>query len=390
MKSQLILLGCCLALFSCGQSDKGKSNVPECAVIAVQTSNTNTTSSYPATIKGKQDVEIRPKVAGFITKLYIDEGTAVHRGQPLFLIDPLQYREAVNIAEANVKASKASVATQQLTVNNKRELLKKNIISEYDMQMAENQLASVQATLAQARASLIKAQQDLSYCTVTSPSNGVAGTIPYRVGSLVSSASASPLTTVSDISEMYVYFSMTEKQLLDLTREGGSMKDILAKMPPVELKLIDESIYKDKGKVETISGVIDTSTGSVSMRATFPNARNVLRSGGTARVIFPYQLKDVIVIPQSATIEIQDKKFVFVLQPNNTVKNTEIKISTLDDGKHYYVTNGLKPGDKIAIENTQNLKDGDAIKPITQSQKEAEYQKALKDQKEGNLSTAFK
>lgn len=390
MKSQLILLGCCLALFSCGQGDKGKNNVPECAVVAVQTSNVDATSSYPATIKGKQDVEIRPKVAGFITKLYIDEGTAVHKGQPLFLIDPLQYQEAVNIAEANVKASKAAVATQQLTVNNKKELLKKNIISGYDMQMAENQLASVQASLAQAKASLIKARQDLSYCTVTSPSNGVAGTIPFRVGSLVSSTIATPLTTISDIAEMYVYFSMTEKKLLDLIREGGTMKDILSKMPDVELQLIDGSTYESKGKVETISGVIDTNTGSVSIRATFPNTRNILRSGGTAKVVFPYNLKDVIVIPQSATVEIQDKKFVYVLQPNNTVKNTEVQISDLDDGKHFYVTGGLKTGDKIVIEDIQNLKDGDAIKPITKQQKESEYKKALKDQKDGNLSTAFK
>jgi RND family efflux transporter, MFP subunit len=390
MKSQLILLGCCLALFSCGQGDKGKNNIPECAVTAVQTTDANTTSSYPATIKGKQDVEIRPKVAGFITKLYIDEGNAVHKGQPLFLIDPLQYKEAVNIADANVKAAKASVATQQLTVNNKRELLKKNIISEYDMQMAENQLASTQANLAQAKANLIKARQDLSYCTVTSPSNGVAGAIPFRVGSLVNSSSATPLTTVSDISQMYVYFSMTEKQLLDLTREGGSMKDMLAKMPAVELQLIDGSIYESKGKVETISGVIDSSTGSVSMRATFPNSRNILRSGGTAKVVFPYELKNIIMVPQAATVEIQDKKFVYVLQPNNTVKNTEIQISTLDDGQHYFVTSGLKPGDKIVTENVQNLKDGDKIKPITPAQKQSEYQKALKDQKEGNLSTAFK
>jgi len=389
MKSRFILLTSCLLLFSCGQNDKGKSNTPECAVIAVQTTNANSKVSYPATIKGKQDVEIRPKVPGFITKLYIDEGNTVRKGQPLFLIDPVQYQEAVNIAEANVKSNQATVATQQLTVNNKRQLLKKNIISEYDMQMAENQLASVKASLAQAQANLIKARQDLAYCTVTSPSNGIAGNIPFRVGSLVNSSSATPLTTVSDISEMFVYFSMTEKQLLDLIREGGSMKEILAKMPEVNLQLIDGSIYKEKGRVETISGVIDPTTGSVSMRAAFPNTNNVLRSGGTGNVIFPYVFKNIVVIPQSATVEIQDKKFVYVLQPDNTIKNTEIQISNLNDGKHYLVTKGLKAGDKIVIEGVQNLKDGEAIKPITPAEKEAEYQKALKDQKDGNLSTAF-
>lgn len=388
MKNRLFLLTFCLLLFSCGQKDKGN-NTPECAVIAVQATDATSEVSYPATIKGKQDVEIRPKVAGFITKLYIDEGNLVHKGQPLFLIDPVQYQEAVNIAEANVKSNQATVATQQLTVNNKRELLKKSIISEYDMQMAENQLASVKASLAQAQANLVKARQDLTYCTVTSPSNGIAGNIPFRVGSLVSSSTATPLTTISDISEMYVYFSMTEKQLLDLIRDGGSMKDILARMPDVRLQLIDGSIYKEKGRVETISGVIDPGTGSVSMRATFSNPNNILRSGGTGNVIFPYIFNNVVVIPQSATVEVQDKKFVFVLQQDNTLKNTEIQIANLDDGKHYLVTGGLKAGDKIAIEGVQNLKDGESIQPITPAQKEADYQKALKDQKEGNLSTAF-
>ncbi|MCI1647794.1 MAG: efflux RND transporter periplasmic adaptor subunit [Bacteroides sp.] len=388
MKSRLILLTFCLLLFSCGQKDKGN-NTPDCAVITVQATDANSEVSYPATIKGKQDVEIRPKVAGFITKLYIDEGDIVHKGQPLFLIDPVQYREAVNIAEADVKSNQATVATQQLTVNNKRQLLKKNIISEYDMQMAENQLASVKAALAQAQANLVKARQDLTYCTVTSPSNGIAGSIPFRVGSLVSSSTATPLTIVSDISEMYAYFSMTEKQLLDLIRDGGTMKDILAKMPKVKLQLIDGSIYKEKGKVATISGVIDSSTGSVSMRAAFPNPNNILRSGGTGNVIFPYTFNNIVVIPQAATVEIQDKKFVFVLQKDNTLKNTEIQIVNLDDGKSYLVTKGLKAGDKIAIEGVQNLKDGESVKPITPREKEAEYQKALKDQKDGNLSTAF-
>lgn len=389
MKSKLILLACCLSLFSCGQSDKTTGNAPEFAVITVNTTTANLTNSYPATIKGKQDVEIRPMVSGFITKLHVDEGSVVRKGQVLFSIDPVQYQAAVNVAKAAVETAKAAVSTQDLTVNNKRELNKKNIISDYDLKMAENQLAQTKAQLAQAEAQLVNARNNLSYTNVTSPSDGIVGTIPYRVGSLVSPSGVTPLTTVSDISEMYAYFSMTERQLLTMIHEGGSIKEILEKMPDVNLQLIDGTIYADSGRVETISGVIDQTTGSVNMRALFPNKRNILRSGGTGNVVFPNPMTNVIMIPQSATTEIQDKKFVFVVQPDNTLKNTEVSVFKLNDGKYYYVTEGLKAGDKVVVEGVQNLRDGTAISPITPAEKEAEYQKALKDQKEGNIQTAF-
>ncbi|WP_297675466.1 efflux RND transporter periplasmic adaptor subunit [uncultured Bacteroides sp.] len=390
MKSRLILLACCcLSLFGCGQGDKTTGKAPEFAVITVNTTTANLTNSYPATIKGKQDVEIRPMVSGFITKLHVDEGSVVRKGQVLFSIDPVQYQAAVNSAKAAVETAKAAVNTQELTVKNKRELNQKNIISNYDLQMAENQLAQVKAQLAQAEAQLVNAKNNLSYTSVTSPSDGIVGTIPYRVGSLVSPSVATPLTTVADISEMFAYFSMTERQLLAMINEGGSIKEILDKMPSVHLQLIDGTIYADSGRVETISGVIDQATGSVNMRALFPNQRNILRSGGTGNVIFQNPMQNVIMIPQSATTEIQDKKFVFVVQEDNTLKNTEVQVFKLNDGKYYYVTNGLKAGDKIVMEGVQNLRTGVTITPITPAEKEAEYKKALQDQKDGNIQTAF-
>ena len=391
MKSRLVLLACCAALLSsCGQGNNNAGSAPEIAVMEVSTTTANLTNSYPATIKGKQDVEIRPMVSGFITKLHVDEGAVVHKGQVLFTIDPVQYQAAVQTAQATVETAKAALSTQELTTANKRELNKKQIVSDYDLKMSENQLAQAKATLAQAQAQLINAKNNLSYTQVTSPSDGVVGTIPYRVGSLVSASIATPLTTVADISEMYAYFSMTERQLLGMIREGGTMKEILDRLPDVQLSLVDGSIYPDSGRVETISGVIDQTTGSVNMRALFPNKHNILRSGGTGNVIFHNPLHDVIMIPQSATTEIQDKRFVLVLQPDNTLKNTEVKVFTLDDGKYFYVTEGLKKGDKIVIEGVQSLKDGHTITPITPAEKEAEYQKALKDQQEGNIQTAFK
>ena len=390
MKSRLVLLACCLALLSsCGNGNNGEAKAPEYAVITAQATTAHLTNSYPATIKGKQDVEIRPMVSGFITKLHVDEGSVVKRGQVLFTIDQVQYRAAVETAKATVATAEAALQTQELTTQNNRELNKRGIVSDYQLRTSENQLAQAKATLAQAKAALVNAERNLQYTEVTSPSDGIVGQVPYRVGSLVSPSMATPMTTIADNSEMFAYFSMTERQLLQMIREGGSYKEILAKMPEIQLQLIDGSIYPDSGRVETISGVIDPTTGSVSMRALFPNAHNVLRSNSTGNVIFPNVLPDVILVPQSATTDIQDKKFVYVVQADNTVKNTEIQVYTLNDGQNYYVTGGLKAGDKIVIEGVQAIKDGQAITPITPAEKEAAYKQALEDQKNGNIQTAF-
>ena len=386
-----IFMAAMTVLSSCGGGQSGmKLGDDEFTVVAVQSTASRQSTSYPATIKGVQDIEVRPQVSGFIVRLCVDEGATVKKGQALFQIDPTQYAAAERQAKAAVEMAKSNVNTLTLNEQQKKNLYDKKIISDFEYQSAVDQLLSAKAGLAQAEAQLTSARQNLGFCTVTSPSNGVVGTFPYRIGSLVSPSVAQPLTTVSEIGEMYVYFSMTEKQLLGLTRAGGTLKEQLEKMPAVKLELADGTLYAEEGKIDAVSGVIDQSTGSVSMRAVFPNGQFVLRSGGMANVIFPYTMEDIILIPQSATQEIQDKKFVYVLLSDNTLKHTEIKVSNLNDGKNYIVTGGLKPGDKIVVEGVQTLKDGQTITPITPEQKEAKYQQHLKDQKEGNIATAFK
>ena len=388
MKSRIVFFAFCLALLSsCGNKGNDTGKVPEYAVQELQKTTADLMKAYPATIKGRQDVEIRPQVSGFITKLCVDEGATVRKGQLLFIIDPTQYEAAVRTAKASVATAEAAVNTQQMTVDNKIELNKKQIISDYDLSMAKNSQA--QAQLAQAKAQLTTAQQNYSFTQVKSPSDGVINDIPYRLGALVSPSMATPMTTVSEIDEVYVYFSTTEKELLAMTKTGGTIKEEISKIPAIKLQLIDGTTYDAEGKVDAITGVIDQSTGSVSMRAIFPNKEHMLRSGGTANVLIPYNMENVISIPQSATVEIQDKKFVYVLQPDNTVKYTEIGIFNLDNGKEYLVTSGLNPGDKIVVEGVQSLKDGQKIQPITPAQKEANYQQHLKDQHDGNLATAF-
>ena len=377
-------------LTACGGGQSGtKMGDNEFTVMTAQTTSSNQTKTYPATIKGLQDIEIRPQVSGFIVKLCVDEGATVKRGQALFQIDPTQYKAAYNQAKAAVESAKANLETLKSTEANKKMLHEQKIVSDFEYQTAVNNLLSAKASLAQAEAALTAAKQNLDFCTVTSPSDGVIGTFPYRIGSLVSPSVVEPLTTVSQIGDMYVYFSMTEKQLLEMTKTGLSLKEQLESMPEVSLQLADGSIYSEKGRIDAVSGVIDQTTGSVSMRAIFPNNNNVLRSGGMANIIFPYVMENIIIIPQYATQEIQDKKFVYVLQPDSTLKHTEVAISNLNDGKNYIVIRGLKAGEQIVVEGVQNLQEGQKIVPITQAQREAKYQMHLKDQKEGNLATAF-
>lgn len=383
---KFVYLAFALALTACGGD---KSAVPtsgnDYAVVTVQPSEATLNTSYPATIKGVQDIEIRPRIAGNIMKVLVDEGDFVRAGQPLFIIDKVQYEAAVKSAVAAIKVVEANIATQELTVKNKRMLHEKAIISQYDLETAENQLQSLKAQLAQSQAQLTDARNNLSYCTVTSPSDGVVGTIPYRVGSLVSSSSALPLTTVSNISKMYVYFSMTEKQMLDLTRENGGIVASIDKMPQVNLMLADGTQYSQPGTITAISGVIDQTTGSVQIRATFDNSGKVLRSGGTGSVLVPTHATDAIIIPQKATYEIQDKRYVYLVGKDNKVKNTEITVLPQNDGTNYVVTSGIKAGDRLVVEGVNSLKDGMQINPITPQQADQNRAKAQKDLKEGKM-----
>lgn len=383
---KIVYLAFALVLTACG-GDKTATPTSgnDFAVVTVQPSEATLNTSYPATIKGIQDIEIRPRISGHIMKVLVDEGDFVRAGQPLFIIDKVQYEAAVNSAKAAINVVKANIATQELTVKNKRMLFEKGIISQYDMEMAENDLASLKAQLSEAQANLVTAQNDLSFCTVTSPADGVVGMIPYRVGSLVSSTTTEPLTTVSNITKMYVYFSMTEKQMLELTRNTGGITESIEKMPKVNLVLADGTQYTSEGTITAVSGVIDQTTGSVQMRATFDNSGKELRSGGTGSVLIPTHATNAIIIPQKATYEIQDKKYVYLLGKDNKVKSTEITVLTQNDGTNYVVTSGIKAGDRLVVEGVNSLKDGMQINPITQQQANQNRAKAQEDMKEGKM-----
>ncbi len=294
----IIVAGLLCACGNNGQEEYGGQAYP---VITVQPDSITVEESYSASIQGRQDVEIYPQVTGTITKVCVKEGEKVTKGKVLFIIDQVPYRAALLEATANVHSAQAQVESAQLEYNSKEALQRGNVISEYDVSMARNTLAAAKAGLEQAKAQEMSARNNLSYTQVKSPSDGVVGTIPYREGALVNSTMSSPLTTVSNNREMYVYFSMTENQLRSLLRQYGTPDDVIARMPSIRLQLNDGSMYASDGRIETISGVINPTTGTVSVRAVFPNESNILLSGGIGNVIIPRHEKSALVIPQSVT-----------------------------------------------------------------------------------------
>ena len=372
-------------LSSCGngQPTGQMPGAPEIATLTVAPSSSEVESNYPASIKGRTDIDIRPQVTGFITKVHVDEGQKVHKGQVLFTIDQVQFQAAVDQAQAAVNSAQTRVNTTQLTADNKRKLLDKNIISQYEWQLAENDLQTARASLAQAKAALVTAQKNLAYTTVTAPSDGVVGTIPNREGSLASPSSVQPLTTISDNSDIYAYFSLTEKDLLEMTDNGArSLDEAIKAMPAVKLRLADGTIYPLEGHVATVSGVIDKSTGAASVRALFDNPEGRLRSGSTGQVIIPLRSEDVIVIPQKATFELQDRRFVYVVNDSNKVASAPITVNPVTDGKNFVVTSGLQAGDRIVIEGVgTKVRDGIVITPV-EGGAQAPAQEALQAQEE--------
>ena len=354
-------------LTSCGGSKKG--GLPnfgddEFAVATIGTSSAALQTTYPATIKGIQDVEVRPKVSGFITKVFVHEGQTVSAGQALFSIDSETYQAAVRSAAAAVNTAKAQMNTAKLTYQNNKKLYDSKIIGEYELSTAANGYVTAKAQVAQAEAALASAREQLAWCTVTSPSAGVVGSLPFKVGALVS-ASGQALTTVSNISTMEVFFSLSETQLLGMSKTSGSVQAAIASFPAVKLQLADGTIYNHPGKVVKVSGVIDSSTGSVSLIAHFANPEKLLKSGGAGSIVVPNDNNNAIVIPQEACSQVQDKVFVYVVTKDNKVKYSEIKVNPQDDGKNYIVTSGLHVGDRIVLKGITKLTDGQQIKPIT-------------------------
>lgn len=368
LKSTTFILGLSvvLSLSSCGKKkqDVTQQQVNTYQVLQIKPQAAQTQSDYPATIQGVQNIEIRPKINGYVEQIFVDEGQQVKKGQLLFAISAPQYQQDLATAEANVKIALADVNAAKMQVNKVKPLVDQDIVSSYQLESAKYTLQSRQAALAQANANVNNAKINLSYTRVYSPANGVIGILPYKIGSLVDSNTASPLTTVSNIDKIYAYFSINEKQGLDFftSAKGTTMQEKLTTLPPVSLILANGFVLPQQGRVETASGIINAQTGAVNMRATFSNADGLVRSGSSAQVRIPQYLPNALLIPQKATYQIQGKTFVYLLDKSNKVKSVEVVIGSTTD-QNYVVKSGIKAGDIIVADGIASLREGLEIKP---------------------------
>ena len=383
MKKMMMLAAVAATLVSCGGGG-GRPNFGdnEFPVIAAGTSTADMQTVYPATIKGVQDVEIRPKAQGFLVQINVKEGQTVSAGQVLFVIDNETYQAQVRQAQAAVNAAQQQVNTAKLTFENSKQLHANKVIGDYEMQTSQNNYESALAQLAQAQAALANAKEALSFCYVKSPAAGVVGTLPFKKGALVSGSNV--LTTVSNISSMDVYFSITEKEAMILSQQG------ISSMPAVKLQLADGSIYTHEGQVTRMSGVIDQETGSVQLIASFSNPEKTLKSGATGNIVIPRVNSSAIIIPQSCVSEVQNKKFVYTVGKDNKVKYTEITVDPQNDGNNYIVTGGLKVGDKYVTNGITKLSDGMEIVPITPQRYQEKIDEQAKAMSAGDIVSAMK
>ena len=329
--------------------------------LTVEKSNQVLRSGFAATINGCQTVEVRPQVSGMITDIRINEGDFVRKDSTLFVIDQTPYKAAYEIASANVMSAEANLSTAKLILESSKELYEQDVVSEFELMTANNNLAEAEAKLALAKAEMNSAHNNLSYTMVKSPVNGVASMIPYRVGALVNSNISQPLVTVSDDSKIFAYFSMAENQMLDLIQEYGSLKEAIKDMPEVELVMSNGKTYKHKGKINAVSGTISASTGAVSFRAVFPNPERLLRDGGSGTVIIPSVHEDCIIIPQTATFELQEKIFVYKVI-DGKASSAVITVMPQNNGVEYIVESGLEVGDVIIAEGAGLVREGAVVR----------------------------
>jgi len=333
-------------------------------VVALQNSSETTFVDYPASIQGAVDLEIRPQVSGSLDKIYVNEGALVQKGQPLFKINELPFKEALNNAKAQLHAAQAAMINAQLEVEKLTPLVKNKVLSDFQLKSAKATYEAALANVEQAKAGVGSANINLGYTLIKAPVDGYIGRLPKKQGSLVSSTDPMPLTSLSDAHEVHVYFSLGEDDFINFNSRypGKTVAERIKNVPGVSLVLADQTVYAQRGKVDMVDGQFDKQTGAITLRATFSNALGLLRSGNTGKIRLGVEHKDAISVPQSATIEMQDKIFVYTVVDSNKVKKTPINVIG-KSGTNYLINSGVKSGDRIVLSGLDRLQEGQVIKP---------------------------
>ena len=366
--SKVLLLFSSIVYFACtssaGNEGMPQLPVPTLPVVVVDTMSATTHKEYSASLEGSKDIEIRPQVDGYIEKIYVDEGASVKKGQSLFLINDRPFREQLNNARASLAVAKANLTNAQINVSKLTPLVKNGVISDVQLKTAQASYDAAAASVFQAQALVQQAQINLGYTLIKAPADGYIGRIPFKTGSLVGLSTAEPLTVLSDINEVYAYFSLSENDFIQFEKEfpGKTIEEKLKAMPAVELVLADNTVYPKKGKVQTVSGQFNNNMGAISFRASFQNTEGMLRSGNTGTIRIPRSVSNAVVVPQEATFELQDRVFAFVVKDSNKVASSPLAL-TGKSGNYYLVEDGVKPGDKIVYSGIDRLQDGAVIRP---------------------------
>jgi len=333
-------------------------------VVTINTATAITETDYAASLEGKVNVEIRPQVDGHLETVFVDEGAYVQAGQSLFKINELPYREQYNSAKASLHAAEAAVAHAQLEIDKLTPLVHSKVMSDIQLKTLNNAHRLALANVEQARAAVAAAQINLGYTLIKAPVSGFIGRLPKKQGSLVSRSDVQALTQLSDVQDVYAYFSLSEADFIRFKAQynGNTMTDKLNNLPPVSLVLADNSVYPVAGKINMVDGQFDKNTGAITLRATFPNKDGLLRSGNTGKVRLSLPHTDAIMVPASATIEIQDKVFVYAVGDSNKVSKHPITLIG-KSGTDYLVKDGIKAGDRIVFSGLDHLQEGLIVQP---------------------------
>ncbi len=366
VKTMLILAIFSVALQACksAKSESAAPPPPSLPVGLVSKSDETTFVEYPASVQGAVDIDVRPQVSGYLKSVLVSEGAYVTAGQTLFKIDDNPYREALNNAKASLHAAEAAVLNAQLEVEKLTPLVQNKVVSDYQLKTAKAALKIAQANVEQAKAGVASAQINLGYTDVKATVNGYIGRIPKKQGSLVAPADPVALTQLSDIHEVRVYFSLGENDFnaFNARYPGKTPADRIKHLPAVELLLSDQSVYPVKGHIDMIDGQFDKNTGAITLRASFANQNGILRSGNTGKIRLGLAHADAILVPQSATVEMQDKVFVYALNKENKVVKQAISIAG-KSGTNYLIKDGIQAGDQIVLSGLDHLQDGQLIQP---------------------------
>ncbi len=361
-----IIIGSIIFLYSCSSKQpEAVAAAPEAfPVIQISEASATTYTEYPAAIEGIADVEIRPQVSGYLDKIFVAEGSLVKAGQPLFKINDRVYQEQLNSASATLHASESAIINAQLEIDKLTPLVQNKVVAEIQLKMAQAAYKIAVANSEQSKAAVESAKINIGYTTVKAPVNGYIGRLFKKQGTLVSGTDASPLTTLSDVHEVHVYFSLSETDFISFKTNypGKTIADKIKNLPPVSLILADNSINPQKGKIDIVDGQFDRTTGAITVRASFSNPEGLLRSGNTGKIRLGLQHANSLIVPQAATVEVQDKIYVYKVSDSNKVTRQPISV-TGKSGTDYLVNDGVKSGDRIVFKGLDHLQEGNLITP---------------------------